>query len=224
MDKLSHLIPGETISVVVRVLEEPEENKVNGKKKLKVRVGDGDNIANLVAWDQEADRLDILKGDVLEIIGGECPVSHKDTRHPPTLSVTKKTIVNKKQIRFPSIKECMQRKFLDQIPDYSYGIVTGFINQVYQTASYFCERCKKFSDEMCDCGNFPSPIFRITGAFSDGTRTVLFSTISERVAEKLTRTSRREAKRINPKSIMDRPYRLLGYLRNEKFWVEDVLK
>ncbi|MBU4266041.1 MAG: hypothetical protein L6243_02695 [Candidatus Altiarchaeales archaeon] len=224
MDKLSQLLPGETISVTVRVLDEPEENKVNGRRKLKARVGDGDNIANLVAWDLEADRLNIAKDEILEIVDGECPALHKDTRHSPTLLVTKKTILKKKQLKFPSIQECMQGKFLDQISEYSYGIATGFINQVYQTASYFCERCKKFSDEMCDCGNFPKPIFRIRGFFSDGTKTLLFSTASEMVAEKVTKASRKEAKKINPKTLMDRPYTLLGYLRDEKFWVEDVIE
>jgi len=224
MDKLSQLLPGETISVTVRVLDEPEENKVNGRRKLRARVGDGDNIANLVAWDQEADRLNIVKDEIIEIADGECPALHKDTRHSPTLLVTKKTIIKKKQLKFPSAQECMQRKFLDQISEYSYGIAIGFINQVYQTASYFCERCKKFSDEMCDCGNFPKPIFRIRGFFSDGTKTLLFSTTSERVAEKVTKASRKEAKKINPKTIMDRPYTLLGYLRDEKFWVEDVIE
>ncbi len=224
MNKLSQLLPGETISVAVRVLDEPEENKINGRKKLRAMIGDGDNIANLVAWDREADRLNVAKDEILEIVDGECPALHKDTRHPPTLLVTKKTNVTKKKVKFPSIQECIQGKFLDQVSEYSYGIATGFINQVYQTASYFCERCKKFSDEMCNCGNFPKPIFRIRGFFSDGTKTLLFSTTSERVAEKLTKASRREAKKIKPKAIMDRPYTLLGYLRNEKFWVEDVIE
>jgi len=223
MNKLSQLLPGEAISVIVRVLDEPRKSIINGREMFKVKIGDGENIANLVAWDKEAEKLDMEKNDILDIANGECPLSHENTRRPPTLLVTKKTTMNKKQMKFPSIQECMQRKFLDQISEYSYGIATGFISQVYHTASYFCENCKKFSDEMCDCGNFPQPIFRINGAFSDGTKTLLFSTTSELVAEKLTKASRKEAKRFDPKRIMDKPYTLLGYLRDGKLWVEDVV-
>ncbi len=223
MEKLSQLLPGETISVIVRVLDEPKKKNIGGNEMLSVRVGDGENIVNLVSWGKEAEKTDMQKDEILEITNGECPTSHEKTRHPPTLLITKDTRLNKKHIKFPSIHECMHGKFLDQISEYSYVIVSGFITQVYHTVSYFCENCKKFSDEMCDCGNFPNPIFRINGIFSDGTKTLLFSTTAESVAEKLTRTSRVDAKKFDPKKIMGAPYTLLCYLRDEKLWVEDVI-
>jgi len=111
MNKLSQLLPGETISVIVRVLNEPRKNIINGREMLKVKIGDGEDIANLLAWGKETEKLDIEENDILEITDGECPLSHENTHRPPTLLVTQNTAVDKKQIKFPSIQECMQRKF-----------------------------------------------------------------------------------------------------------------
>lgn len=115
------------------------------------------------------------------------------------------------------------KRFLDQISECEYGVVKGFIVQVYRTVSYFCDKCKKFSDEMCECGNFPEPVFRISGVFSDGTKTMTFTTASEKIAEDLTCVKKSDAKGINPKELMNRPYKLLGCVRNEKLYIEEVL-
>ncbi len=117
----------------------------------------------------------------------------------------------------------MKRKFLDQISEREYCIVEGFIVQVYSTVSYFCDKCKKFSDEMCECGNFPEPIFRISGVFSDGTRTMTFTTVSEKIAENLSHVKKFDAKKIDPKELMNRPYELLVHVRGEKLYVKEVL-
>ncbi len=218
------LIPGERISTMVRILEEPRSTSVVGKKLVNAKVGDGENIANLVAWDKETERWNLRKNDIIELINGECPKSHKMGHLPPTITIAPKTLIKKLDIKFPSIEECMRKKFLDQISEYEYGILEGFIVQIYRTVSYFCDKCKRFSDEMCECGNFPDPIFRISGVFSDGTKTMAFATISEKVAEDLTYAKKSDAKKINPHELVNRSYNLLGYVRNEKLYMEEVLK
>jgi len=223
--KLRELKPGREISTTVRILKEPQHSSFKGKEIVKAKIGDDSSIANLVAWDKQTCRWVFRMGDLIEIERGECPRSHKDAYSPPTINISAHTVVRKKEKQggFPSIQECMSKRFLAEIPDYSYGVVRGFITQVYKTASYYCVDCKKFTDEMCDCGNFPDPLFRITGVFADGTDTVPLTIISEEAAETLTGEKRGDAKKIDPKIVMDRPHTFLGY-RRERFYVEEVME
>ncbi len=224
MNKLDKLAPGEGISATVRILEEPVSTRVGEKRLVNVKVGDGGSIVNLAAWEGDADRLDLKKNGLIEILHGKCPGSHKKGNQPPTITVTSKTEIRKRDIKFPSIDECMRKKFLDQISEYEYGILEGFIVQVYRITSYFCVKCSKFSEKMCDCGNFPEPAFRISGVFSDGTKTMAFTTTSEKVSEDLTYVRKSDAKKVSPVELMNRSHKILGYVRNGKLYVEDVLR
>ncbi|HEX54777.1 MAG: hypothetical protein DRO90_02155 [Candidatus Altiarchaeales archaeon] len=114
-------------------------------------------------------------------------------------------------------------KFLDQATENERFIANGFIVQVYNMVSYYCKRCRKFSDRMCECGNFPEPIFRISGLFSDGTRTYPFITLNERIAEKLSGVNKDNAINLDKKEIMKKPYRIMCYIRNKKLYITDVL-
>jgi hypothetical protein len=243
MNKLSELTPGKDISTLVRVLEDPEKISLRDKKipernfvlqdkvytlshsteMVKAKVGDGTDIVNLVAWGRETGRWNLNKGDVVKISGGVCPKTHGDTRHPPSITIASNTVMEKQEINFPSIQECMGRRFLGQVSDYSYSVVNGFIVQVYDTVSYFCNKCKKFTDEMCDCGSFPEPLYKIQGVFSDGTRSMNFTTLSEDVAESLSKITKSDAKRMDVKELMNKPHTLLVYSRGKKLYIEDVI-
>ena len=223
MDQLDGLVPGESISCIVRVLEKPGLTAFKEKQIIKAKVGDGTNIANLVAWDKEVAKWDIEKGDIVKITNGNCPKSHRESHQPPTITVGPDTLLEKQDRKFPSIDECVPKGFLNDVPDYRYLVLRGFISRIYRTASYFCLRCKKFSDEMCDCGNFPDPIFRISGMFSDGTKTMPFSTVSEDVAEDISGDRRSNAKKVDVKCIMNRLHKFMGYVRNGRLYVEEVI-
>ena len=228
MNTLNKLTPGENISATARVLNKPESQTVRDKKLIKLKVGDSANIANLVAWapmHKKILKLNLDKGDLVEIKLGSCPKSHKTTNRPPTITVNPNTILKKISLKnFPSVEECMGIKFLDELEDYRYASARVFISSIYNTVVYFCEKCKKFSEKMCDCGNFPDAIFSISGIFSDGTRTIPFTTLTEDVAEKMTNSKKPGAEKINVKILMEHPYTLFGYLRNEHFYVEDVVE
>jgi len=228
VDTLNKLTPGENISAVVRIIDKPKSQIVGNKKIIKLKVGDASNIANLVAWEPQTKKIEktkLNKGDIVEIKLGLCPKSHKTANRPPTITVNPNTILKKTQVKdFPSIEECMKVKFLDELGDYQYAAARVFISSVYNTAVYFCEKCKKFSEKMCDCGNFPEAIFSISGTFSDGTRTLPFTTLTEDVSEAMTNSKKSDAEKINVKLLMDHPFTLLGYLRNESFYVEDVVE
>ena len=118
----------------------------------------------------------------------------------------------------------MKIKFLDELDDYQYAVVRVFISSVFNTVVYFCSACKKFTEKMCDCGKFPDPIFSISGILCDGTKTMPFTTISEDVSEKMTGSKKQDAEKINAGILMNRPFTLLGYVRNESFYVEDVFE
>ena len=227
MDTLNKLTPGENISVTARVIDEPESQIVRNKKIIKLKVGDATNIANLVAWEPQTkkfEKINLALGDVVEVKLGLCPKSHKNTNRPPTITVTQSTILKKAQIKdFPGVEECRKIKFLDELGDYQYAFVRVFVSGVYNTVVYFCNTCKKFSEKMCDCGKFPDPIFSVSGTFSDGTRTMPFTTLSEDVAGKMTKSKKPDAEKINPEILMNHPFTLFGYVRNEHFYVEDVI-
>lgn len=211
------------VSAIVRVIEEPRSTTVGERRLITAKVSDGENMVNLIAWDKEAEEWNLKKNEVVEITNAECPRSHKTSHLPPTVMIVPKTKTKKLDIEFPSLDECMGKKFLDEVYEYEYGILEGFATQVYHTVSYFCDKCKKFSDEMCECGNFPGPIFRVSGIFSDGTRTIRFATISETAAENLTCVKKSDAKNTDPKELMNRSYKILGYIRGEKLYIEEVV-
>jgi hypothetical protein len=117
----------------------------------------------------------------------------------------------------------MEKRFLDQIPEGEYGVVEGFIVQVYRTISYFCSKCNKASEEICECGGFPEQVFQVEGVFSDGTKTMSFTTLSERVAEDLACIRKSDAGKVNPQELMNKPYRLLVYAGEGRLCIEEVL-
>ncbi len=231
LNTLNKLSPGENISSVVRVINQPLSQIVRNKEIIKLKVGDSTNIVNLVAWEPQTKKLasiNLNKGDILEIHLGLCPKSHKTTNKPPAITLTQSTILKKLPAEsnngFPTVDICTKTKFLDELSDYSYAFVEVFISSVFNTIVYFCEKCKKFSDKMCDCGNFPGPIFSISGTFSDGTKTIPFTTLTESVAESMTNKDKSCAEKIDIKNLMEHPFTLLGYLRNEYFYVEEIIK
>jgi hypothetical protein len=231
VNTLNRLTPGENISAVARVIDEQKLQIVRNKKIIKLKVGDATNIANLVAWEPQTkkiEKINLNKGDIVEIKLGLCPKSHKTAAHPPAITVTQSTILKKTSAKdflsFPSVDDCMKIKFLDELCDYQYAVVRVFISRVFNTVVYFCDKCKKFSDKMCDCGNFPDAIFSISGAFSDGTRTLPFTTMAEGIAEKMTNLKKSDSEKIDAEILMNRPFTLFGYLRNDHFYVEEVIE
>jgi len=115
-------------------------------------------------------------------------------------------------------------KFLDQVSNSEKFIAEGFIIQVYSVISYYCKKCRKFSDRMCECGNFPDPIFRINGAFSDGTRTLSFITKTEAASEKLSGLRKDEVDKLDYKKIMKKPYRIEGCIKNKKLIIDKIVE
>ncbi len=217
------LVPGEKISAITRVLEEPEKAEIDDRVLIVAKISNGEKTVNLVAWDTEAAKWNLKKNDIIEIIDGVCPKTHKKTHQPPTIEIIADTTVKKVDMVFPSINECMRKNFLENILDYEYVIAEGFIVQVHSTAAYFCNKCNKFSDRMCECGSFPKPIFKIEGMFSDGTQTLEFTTVSERIAEYLSYHKKTDASNIKPYELMNKAYKIIGYIRNQKLYIEEVL-
>jgi predicted RNA-binding Zn-ribbon protein involved in translation (DUF1610 family) len=119
----------------------------------------------------------------------------------------------------------IKRKFLSQLEENEGALVEIFIPQIYSTVVYFCQRCNKISEEnMCEkCGNFPKGVFKISGLISDGTKTMRFKTLSEKVSEDLSSVNRNEAKNLDPKKIMSKTHTFQGYRKGNTFLVEKVL-
>ena len=217
------LTPGENVSAIVRVLEEPKSTSVGERKLVIAKVSDAENIANLIAWDTETSRWNLTKGDLAEVTLGLCPRS-ASRNQPPTIEVTAETRIKKVTMVFPTIDECMRTRFLDEASDYEYAIAEGFIVEVASTVSHYCEECGLSEDEECECGAPVREVFRIEGVFSDGTAALRFSTISERAAEDLSQTMKKDSISLNPQNLMRAPHRILGYLRDGRLYVEEVLE
>jgi hypothetical protein len=216
------LAAGEKVSAILRVLEEPKSAKVGERKLVVAKVSDAEDIANLIAWDSEAKRLEIRKGDVVELLDGVCPRPHTENQ-PPMIEVTADTRMRKLDLVFPSVEECMRPGYLADAREYEYAIAEGFITRVKDTAAYVCEECGLTSGEVCECGLPATLVFRITGVFSDGTRAMDFCTLSERVAEELSQTQKKDSVALDPQDLMRAPHRVLGYVRGRMLYVEEVL-
>lgn len=212
MKKLCELEPGRNISAVARVLEDVSEGKI-----LKTKVGDETNILNLISWDKNKEKINFSKNDVIEITDG---VGSAD---PPTILVTEKTKIEKTDQKFLSIEECEKKHFLDEISNYHYARTSCLISRVYGVLSYYCRKCKKNSGRMCNCGNFPEPIFKVSGIISDSTKDVKFTTASEEVSIALCRIDKSEAESFNTKNLMNKVYDFFGYLYDDRFHIERVL-
>jgi hypothetical protein len=217
------LTPGENVSAIVRVLEEPKTTLVGERKLIIAKVSDAETIGNLIAWDAEANRWNLSKDDLAEITLGLCPRSAARNQ-PPTIEVTAETKIKKVTMVFPTIDECMRTRFLDEVSDYEYANAEGFIVEVASTVSHHCEECGLPEDDECECGAPVKEVFRIDGGFSDGTAALRFSTISERAAEDLSQTMKKESISLNPQNLMRTPHRILGYLRDGRLYVEEVLE
>ncbi len=163
----------------------------------------------------------LQRGDIIEIKDAKFLRSRA---YLPVIIATGKTRIEKQEMTFPSIEECSRVRFLDEFPSNACGICEGFISQIHRIFSYYCKKCKKFTEEMCDCGNFPEPIFRISGIFSDGTKTMWFRTSTEKVTELLAGVEKSNSESVDIKAIMSKPYKFLGYLYDGNLYVEDVIK
>lgn len=214
--------PGENFSAIVRVLEEPKKTNVGERKLVVVKVSDGENIINLVAWDREAESWDLSKNDLVELRDCFCPKSISGSQ-PPTIEVMPQTKIKKISLVFPSVEECMRNRFIAEVGDFEYVITEGFIVEVYSTVSFFCEECGVSSGVVCECGLPSSQIFRIEGIFSDGTRAMDFVTVSERVSEELSQRTKAEAVSLNPHDLMREPHKIMGYIRDNRLYLEEVL-
>lgn len=212
MKKLCELEPGRSISVVVRVLEDVSRGKI-----LKTKVGDETNILNLIAWDKNKEKINFSRNDVIEITDGA------GSGDPPTILVTEKTKIEKKDIKFLSAEECYKKYFLDEISNYRYARISCVISRVYGVLSYYCRKCKKNCGRMCNCGNFPEPVFKVSGIISDSTKDVKFTTASEEVAIALCRIDKSEAESFNFKNLMNKEYDFFGYMYDDRFHIEKVL-
>ena len=219
--KLSEVKPGERISITGRILSNPRKPLVSSRNALGTIIGDGENLFRLVAFDRDTRKLNLRRGDIAGVTNGIFS-GLKNSKQPPTITVDGRAVVEKRSVDFPSLERCIRYKFVDELNDNEYCTISGF-PIVYRIFAYHCAKCKKFTDEMCDCGNFPEPIFRISGVFSDGTKTVRFSTSSEETAEDLSGVERSNAVNTDVKSIMAKPHKFLGYLHDGNFYVEVVL-
>ncbi len=117
----------------------------------------------------------------------------------------------------------MEEKFLAEVKEKEQVQVRVFITQIYQIVVYFCKKCKKNSEEMCECGNFPEPTLDISGAISDGTKTMTFETCLEEVAEALSGRKKTDAKKVTPQEIMKKSHLLEGKVDKNRFFIENVL-
>lgn len=115
-------------------------------------------------------------------------------------------------------------RLLAELKENEKATVEVFIPQIYETLQYYCKNCGKFSEKICDCGKFPEPIFRITGVITDGTRTIPFKTLSEDISEMLSKKKRSEAKNLDVKNLMKKPHVIFGYVKNDRFLIENVLE
>lgn len=112
-------------------------------------------------------------------------------------------------------------KFLAEIKEGEKATIEVFITQVYQVLIYFCQRCQKISDKMCECGNFPNSKLKISGVISDGTKTMPFK-IPEKVSLRLLggKDGRKEGEM--KKELMSKSHILKGYIKRGTFFVESA--
>lgn len=220
--ELSEVKPGGRISFIGRILSNPKKPLVSSRNAVGAIIGDSENLIHVVAFDRDTKKLDLKKGEIVRITNGIFS-GLKNMKQPPTITLDSRTLVEKVDVNLPSIEECMKKKFIDELNENEYCAISGF-PIVYRIFSYYCNRCKKFTEEMCDCGNFPEPIFRISGVLSDGTKTVWFSTSSEETAEDLSGIEKSNAVNTDIKSIMAKPHKFLGYLHEGNFYVEEILE
>lgn len=222
MNKLGEVKPGERISFIGRILSNPKKPLVSSRNAVGAIIGDSENLIHVVAFDRDTKKLDLKKGEIVRITNGIFS-GLKNMKQPLTITLDSRTLVEKVDVNLPSIEDCIKKKFIDELNDSEYCAISGF-PIVYRIFSYYCNKCRKFTDEMCDCGNFPEPIFRISGIFSDGTKNVWFSTSSDSVAEDLSGVERSNAVNTNIKAIMSKPHKFLGYLHEGNFYIEEVLE
>ncbi|GEM_PF-916892 len=216
--------PKEEISVRVKVISDV---RFTDRDILKCRVGDESAIAEIMAWGNEKEKMKFKKEDVIEVVN--VVVSEKS----PLFVFTKKTEVSVINTDIPDEK-IYSVKFIDEIPAFGYVYIEGFISRTFGIYDYYCKRCRKFSEEVCSCGNFSEKILRIAGIFSDSTADILWTTNDEQVAEKITnrKTEDLKAKRTKDKEsenekeiikgIMNHEHKFLGYNSDKKFIVVDA--
>ncbi len=211
--------PKEEISFIAKVISEAKSTNTD---ILKCQVGDESAIAEIMAWGMEKEKFKFKKGDVIEVVN--VIVSEK----APLFVFTKKTevrVINKDIAN----EKIYAPKFIDEIPAFGYVYISGFISRTFGIYDYYCKRCRKFSEEVCSCGNFSEKNFKISGIFSDSTGDLLFTTDNEGVAEKMTSKNRLEilkSKKENEKeiikNIMNPYYRFFGYISDKKFIIADI--
>ncbi len=216
--------PKEEISISVKVIGEVQSSDIN---VLKYRVIDESAIAEIMAWGNEKKKFKFKKGDVIEVTNAV--VSEKS----PLFVCTKKTEVSIINTDIPDGK-IYDIKFINQIPEFGYVFIEGFVSSTFSIYDYYCKRCSKFSKELCSCGNFSEKVFKIAGNFSDSTGDILWTTNDEQVAEKITnrnaddlkvkRTKDKESENEREiiKGIMNHDHKFFGYKSDKKFIVVDA--
>ncbi len=193
-----------------------------GKEILKCTIGDESGIAEIMASGDEKEKIKFKKGDVVEI--RNVVVSEKS----PLFVFTKKTYVKVINAVIPDEK-IYSTRFIDEIPEYGYTYIEGFVSRIFSIYDYYCKRCKKFTEKVCSCGNIAEKIFKIAGIFSDSTGDILFITNDENVAEKIANINKEELKKIENtekerkivKGIMNHNHKFFGYISEKKFIVVD---
>lgn len=216
--------PKKEISVRVKVIGEVQSTDRN---VLKYRVSDESAIAEIMAWGNEKKMFKFKKGDVIEVTNAV--VSEKS----PLFVFTKITEVRLINTDIP-YEKIEPVKFIAQIPAFGYAYVEGFVSRIFSIYDYYCKRCRKFSEEVCSCGNFSEKVFKIAGIFSDSTGDILWTTNDEHIAEKITnrnaddikvkRTKDKESENEREiiKGIMNHEHKFFGYKSDKKFIVVDA--
>lgn len=214
--------PKKEISVRAKVIDKQSSQGI-----LKYRIGDETAVAEIMVSGSEKERFRFKKGDVIEITDVVA------SENLPLFIFTKKTEVNVISKHIPDEK-ILRVRFIDQIPEFGYTFISGFISRIFDIYGYYCNRCKKFSKKVCSCGNLSERVFKIAGIFSDSTGDILCVTNNKDVGEKIanrkaddlkikrTRSEELKNKREIVKGIMNHDHKFFGYKKNKKFIVVDA--
>lgn len=221
MTKISDLSPGTSeFSIFAKVLEIKSNEKI-----LKAKICDKSAIAYLLAWDKEKEKTNFKESDTIKITNGLV------SSESPYIIVTQDTKIEVLDTNTEEIKTCdlaNLTKFIDEIPEFGCCYVEAFIVRIFDIYKYYCKRCKKYSTEVCSCGNFSDKMLIITGMISDSTKTILFETEKEEISKKLMNIQHKplklteEQKRELIKNLFKKKHKFFGYLHNEKFFVAEV--
>ncbi len=213
--------PESRLSLIGRVISCKEI--VSGKEnKIAIRISDGENIHGLCANADDPRLSSIKKGDTI-LLTDAPPEKDRKKNNPRIYESCKDTRIEKIDIVFPSVEECLRKKHLRDATEGEYVIAEGFISRVDSKKGFFCKKCGRTPERVCGCSRPAEELFLIDGAFSDGTRTIKFKTDTEKDSEALSGCRREDMENLPDTHIMEQPYLILGYLAEDTFHVEEVL-